>query len=147
MFFVFDTEINCTSCSGSGLVPSWVIWSSAAKKNLVKLQMPYKRAARLALNCTYRTNKQAGLSWLRVDERSTASLLVFMRILFFLDCPCLSVYQCLIHCHVLCFFVDPRRVAAASAKSIGGPNKTIYNINKPTRVLISDEEKVPKSHP
>ena len=49
-----------------------VIWSSAAKKDLAKLQLAQNRAARLVLNCTHRTNinnMQASLSWLRVDER------------------------------------------------------------------------------
>jgi hypothetical protein len=52
-----------------------VIWSSAAKKDLAKLQLAQNRAARLALNCTYRTNNNmhACLSWLRVDEWLTAS--------------------------------------------------------------------------
>ena len=45
-----------------------VTWSSAAKKDLVKLQLAQNRAAQLALNCTYRTdnNMHASLSWLSV---------------------------------------------------------------------------------
>ena len=59
-----------------------VIWSSAAKKDLVKLQLAQNRAARLALHCNQRANintMHASLSWLRVEERLTASLLVFIR--------------------------------------------------------------------
>jgi hypothetical protein len=46
-----------------------VICSSAAKKDLAKLQLPQNRAAHLALNWTYRTNinnMHTSLSWLRV---------------------------------------------------------------------------------
>jgi hypothetical protein len=59
-----------------------VIGSSAGEKDLAKLQLAQNRAARLALNCTYRTkinNMHASLSWLRVDERLTASDLLFIR--------------------------------------------------------------------
>ena len=56
-----------------------VIWSRAAKKDLVKLQLAQNSAARLALQCNQRANMNtmhASLSWLRVEERLTASLLV-----------------------------------------------------------------------
>ncbi|KAK6320212.1 hypothetical protein J4Q44_G00093190 [Coregonus suidteri] len=49
-----------------------VIWSSAAKQYLAKMHLAQNRAARLALNCTNRTNinnMHASLSWLRVEER------------------------------------------------------------------------------
>ena len=59
-----------------------VIWSSAAKKDLAKQQLAQMREALLALNYTNITNfnnMHDSFSWLRVDERFTASLLVFMR--------------------------------------------------------------------
>jgi uncharacterized membrane protein len=49
-----------------------VIWSSAAKKGLAKLQLALNRALCLALNCTYRSNinnMDASLSWLRDGKR------------------------------------------------------------------------------
>jgi hypothetical protein len=52
-----------------------VVWSSAARKDLVKLQLAQNRAARLALNCNQRDDintMQASLSWLRVEERLAA---------------------------------------------------------------------------
>ena len=59
-----------------------VVWSSAARKYLVKLQLAQNRAAHFALHCNQRANinnMHASLSWLRVEERLTASLLVFIR--------------------------------------------------------------------
>ena len=50
-------------------------------KDLVKLQLAQNRAARLALHCNPRANintMHASLSFVRVEERQTASLLVFM---------------------------------------------------------------------
>jgi hypothetical protein len=49
-----------------------VIRSRAAKKEIAKLQLAQNRAARLALDCRYRTdinNVHASLSWLWIDER------------------------------------------------------------------------------
>ena len=51
-----------------------VIWSRAAKKVLVKLQLNQNRASRLALHCNQRANintMHASLSWLRVEKRLT----------------------------------------------------------------------------
>lgn len=45
------------------------------------------------------------------------------------DCPCLSVYQCFVTCHVLCFLWNPGSVAAASTKANGDPNKQIKLTN------------------
>jgi hypothetical protein len=59
-----------------------VIWSSAAKKDLVKLQLAQNRVARLALHCNQRANintMHSSLYCLKVEERLTASLLVFIR--------------------------------------------------------------------
>jgi hypothetical protein len=48
---------------------------------LSKLQLVQNRAAQLALGCTQRANinMHVNLSWLKVEARSTSSLLVFMR--------------------------------------------------------------------
>ena len=59
-----------------------VMWTSAAKKDLVKLQLAQNRVARLARHCNQRDNIKtihSSLSWLRVEERLTASLLLFLR--------------------------------------------------------------------
>ena len=48
-----------------------VVWSSAARKDLVKLQLAQNRAAHLALHCNQRADintMHASLSWLRVVE-------------------------------------------------------------------------------
>ena len=57
-----------------------VMWSSAAKKDLVKLQLFQIRAARLARHCNQKPNVNsihASLFWLRVEERLTASVLFY----------------------------------------------------------------------
>ena len=59
-----------------------MIWSSAAKKDLGKLQLVQNRAAHLALQCPLRSNvnnMHVKLSWLKVAERLSASLLAFVR--------------------------------------------------------------------
>ena len=59
-----------------------VVWLSAAGKDLVKLQLAQNRASRLSLHCNQRANinsMDASLSWLRVEERLTASRLLFIR--------------------------------------------------------------------
>jgi hypothetical protein len=59
-----------------------VVWSVATKRDLGKLQLAQNRAARLALGCTQRANinnMHVNLSWLKVEEIFTSSLLVFMR--------------------------------------------------------------------
>ena len=58
------------------------MWFSAARKGQVKLQLTQNRAARFALNCNQRADINTihtSLSWLRVEERLTASLLIFIR--------------------------------------------------------------------
>ena len=55
-----------------------VVWSSAARKYLVKLQLAQNRVAHLALHCNQKADIntiQATLSWLRVEKRLTMSLL------------------------------------------------------------------------
>ena len=62
------------------------IWSSAAKKDLSKLQIAQNKAARLALHCSIRTNVQSmhkKLSWLTVERRLKSSLLMFFRNVMF----------------------------------------------------------------
>ena len=78
---------HSTKPAGSSLILYWLlfshnVWSSAAKTILVKLQLAQNRAARLALHCNQRdiiNTMHASLSWLRVEERLTVSLLVFIR--------------------------------------------------------------------
>ena len=71
-----------------------VVWSGATKKDLGILQLAQNRAARLALGCTQRANinnTHVNLSWLKVEERLTSSLLLFMRGIALLNAPsCLS---------------------------------------------------------
>jgi hypothetical protein len=80
---LFDTRLHKVSPAGSRLLPldyCPVMWSSAAKKDLVKLQLAQNRAACFAL-CNQRANinhMQASLSCLRVEERLTALLFVFL---------------------------------------------------------------------
>jgi hypothetical protein len=71
-----------------------VVWSGVTKKDLGKLQLAQNRAARLALGCTWRANinnMHVNLSWLKVEERWTSSLLLFMIGIDMLNAPsCLS---------------------------------------------------------
>ena len=58
-----------------------VVWSSAARKHLQKLQVAQNRAARLALNCSFRTNvmeMHKSLSWLTVEAKCEYHILRFM---------------------------------------------------------------------
>ena len=51
-----------------------VVWSSATKRDLGKLQLAQNRAAQLALKSTWRANiddMHVNLSWLKVEERLT----------------------------------------------------------------------------
>ena len=59
-----------------------MVWSSAAKKDIVKVQMVQNRAARIALCCSKRTNiniMHATLGWPLVEDRLCISLLSFVR--------------------------------------------------------------------
>ena len=59
-----------------------IVWSSSARKDLVKLQLAQNRVAHLALHSNQKAVINiihASLSWLRVKERLTASLLLFIR--------------------------------------------------------------------
>ena len=58
-----------------------VVWSGATKRDLGKLQLALNRAARLPLKRTRRANindMHVNLSWLKVEERLTSSLLFFV---------------------------------------------------------------------
>ena len=60
-----------------------VVWSSAARKDLVKLQLAQNRAAHSALHCNQRADintVHASFSWLKVEDRLTASLLFIRNI-------------------------------------------------------------------
>ena len=59
------------------------------KKDLGKLQSAQNRAALLALGCTQRANNNmhVNLSWLKVEESLTSSLLVFVRGIDMLKAP------------------------------------------------------------
>ena len=60
----------------------FVIWSSASMNDMKKLQIVQNKAARCALNCSYRTNVKDmhdSLGWLTVSQRSTYFLLNFIR--------------------------------------------------------------------
>ena len=70
-----------------------VMRSGATKRYLGKLQLAQNRAARLALGCTQRANINnihVNLSWLKVEERLTSSLLVFLRGFDMLKAGCLN---------------------------------------------------------
>ena len=59
-----------------------VIWSSATKLDLKKLQVAQNKAARLALGCSYRTSisyMHENLVWLMVEQKLSASLLMLLR--------------------------------------------------------------------
>ena len=59
-----------------------IIWSSANQRDLGKLQLAQNRAARLALQCPSRSNvdvMHGKLSWVKVKDGLTVSLIVFLR--------------------------------------------------------------------
>ncbi len=59
-----------------------VIWASAPKSELIKLQTAQNRAARLTLDCSYRSSvdrMNSCFSWLKVNHRLSTSLLLFIR--------------------------------------------------------------------
>ena len=73
-----------------------MVWSSAAKKDLVKLQLIQNRAARVALCCTKRTNinkMHATLGWPLVRDRLQISLLSFVRNISFSKLPSILYNQ------------------------------------------------------
>ena len=67
-----------------------VVWSGATKRDLGKFQLAQNRAGRLALKCTWRDDMNymhVNLSWLKVEERLTSSLLFFVRGVDMLNVP------------------------------------------------------------
>ena len=81
----FNNTIN--KAGPSGLVLSYldycsVVWSGATKRYLGKIKLAQNRAVRLALKSTRRANindMHVNLSWLKVEERLSSSLIVFLR--------------------------------------------------------------------
>ena len=67
-----------------------VVWSSAAEKDIKKLQIAQNRAARLVLNCSFRTNvgvMHKQLSWLTVEVKFKYCLLMFMHNVIWKNTP------------------------------------------------------------
>ena len=93
MLCFFGTTIQKASSAGSScllLIICLVVWSSAARKDLVKLKLAQNRETHFALNCNLRADKNTmhvSLSWLRVEERLTASLLLLIRNINVLKIP------------------------------------------------------------
>jgi hypothetical protein len=57
------------------------VWSCAAKKDIGQFQLVQNKAARITLRCTRSecaSNMHVSLSWFKVEEKLTASLLVFV---------------------------------------------------------------------
>ena len=102
---VFNNTINKAGHTGSSFVSPGLLFSHGVKchkegprKITIGSEQgstagPQNRAARLALGCTQRANvnhMHVNLSWLKVEERLTSSL-VFMRGIDMLNAPsCLS---------------------------------------------------------
>ena len=71
-----------------------VVWSGGTNITIGKLQLTQERAARLALKCARRANinnMHVNLSWLKVEDRLTSILLVFVKRIDMLNAPELSV--------------------------------------------------------
>ena len=71
MLCFFDTTLQKESSAGSkfSLNLTIVVWSTAARKELAKLQLAQNRAVHFALHCNQRADINtihASLSWLRV---------------------------------------------------------------------------------
>ena len=68
----------------------FIVWSSASKRDLDRLQKAQNKAARCALNCNHRTSinsMHVRLRWLSVNQRSSYVLLNFVRNLKVLQAP------------------------------------------------------------
>jgi hypothetical protein len=75
------------------------VWSGATKRGLGQLQLAQNRAAWLALKSTWRANihdMHVNLSCLKVEERLTSSLLVFVRGVDKLNVP-ICLFKILAH--------------------------------------------------
>ena len=76
-----------------------VVWSCATKRDFGKLQLAQNRATCLALGCTRGANindMHVNLSWLKVRERLTLSLLVVVRSVDKLNVP-IFLFKLLAH--------------------------------------------------
>lgn len=67
-----------------------VVWSNTSENNLNKLQVVLNKAARIVLNCSYRTRVSEmlnTLNWLSVKDRLYYTLLCFVRSVIMKKCP------------------------------------------------------------
>jgi hypothetical protein len=62
-----------------GLLPRCVVMCGKGGHTVGKLQLVQKKAARISLTYIYMVDKCQQHAWLKVEERLTASLLVFVR--------------------------------------------------------------------
>ncbi len=79
-YFTFDImKIILDTLFFSQLDYCQIIWANASKKDLRKLQLVQNKAARLILQCPYRTNinrMHFDLKWLKVEDRMIAAVLL-----------------------------------------------------------------------
>ena len=67
-----------------------VVWSSASQSDLKKLQVAQNKAARLALNCSYRTGinvMHSNLMWMTVAQKMSMCLLMLLRSIISTNLP------------------------------------------------------------
>ena len=79
-----------------------VVSSGATQMDLGTLQLAQQSAAQLAFGCTQRANinkMYVNLSWLKVEERLTSSLLVFMSGIDMLNAPSCLAHSSDTHTH------------------------------------------------
>ena len=99
---ILNSTINKAGPTSPSFVAPGLLWSGhATKRDLGKLQMAQDRAARLAFGCTQRANinnKHVNLSRLKVAERLTSSLLVFVR---GIDVECTKLSICTTGTHLV----------------------------------------------
>ena len=95
MLCLLNNTISKAGPAGPSFVTPWLLFSHVVRCNKTcKLQLAQNRAARMALGCTQGANinnMYVNLFWLKVEERLTSSLLLFMRGIDMLNAPsCLS---------------------------------------------------------
>jgi hypothetical protein len=76
------STFNNAGPTGSSFVAPGLLFSHVVRCHEEGLAIVQNRAARLALECTHRANinnMHVNLPWLKVEERLTSSLLVFVR--------------------------------------------------------------------
>ena len=96
--------VQYNALSGTGTVPHTQLSHTSLRgfKSQHRLQLAHNKAALLTLNCTPRTNinnMHESLSWLRVEEKLTTSLLDFFFKKHFVCWKCLTT--CIIYLHTL----------------------------------------------